>query len=108
MTSQIGQRFGGYGLLVGLLVLLCVFLIWPILLTVQGGFVNQDGQFTVQYIISVCTDLLLREGLFNSLAIGLCTTLLCVLIALPLGFLAVRCDFTGSAGSLSMIQCLIR
>src|SRR5690606_733560 len=80
-----------------LLAVLALFLVWPIVLTVRGGFVDAEGDFTLRYIIGIFRDPVLVDGLVNSLIIATCTTLLCIAIALPLSTLAARYDFRGKA-----------
>lgn len=100
-----------YGLLGLLLTLMAVFLIWPILLTVAGGF-HHDGQFTLKYFfdtgadaagIGVLQDPLYLHGLLNSLLVAVCTTLLCLVISMPMALLAARCEFTGKAVVSSLV-----
>jgi iron(III) transport system permease protein len=78
-----------------LLAALTLFLIWPIVLTVRGGFISPDGNFTFQYIQSIFRDPLLIQGLINSFLIASVTTLLSLLLALPLSILTARYDFPG-------------
>ncbi len=74
-----------------------VFLIWPICLTLVGGFKTTaaDGSsaFTLDFVRLVFEDPTLRAGLWNALMIATATTLLCLVISLPLALLTVRCDF---------------
>lgn len=96
MTLTLRQhRIFAYALFGLLVVALAVFLIWPILLTVAGGFLAPDGQFTLGYLTGLFHDPVVKEGLANSLAIAACTTLLCLLIVLPLALIATRYDFPG-------------
>ena len=92
-----------YGLIVAVGIMLVIFLLWPIVLTVKGGFADTDGQFTLTYIRSVFRDPLMLKGLGNSLLIATCTTTLCFLIALPLAVIAARCEFPGKAILSSLI-----
>ena len=82
-----------YALLALLLAFFAGGLLYPIWLTVRGGFaenvVTGEG-FTVSHVAEVFADPVLREGLVRSLMIALCTTTLCVLIALPLAVLAAN------------------
>ncbi|MAE68089.1 MAG: ABC transporter permease [Phycisphaeraceae bacterium] len=81
-----------------------LFMIWPIVLTVRGGFVGVDGRFTFGYVASIYRDPVMLRGLFNSLSIATFTTLLCLLLTLPLAVLAVRCDFRGKRIATSLIM----
>ncbi|MHC4219224.1 MAG: ABC transporter permease [Planctomycetota bacterium] len=70
-----------------------VFLVYPVWLTVRGGFEASGGGFTFSHVAQVLADPVLREGLFNAFAIATCTTLLSLVIALPPAVLAARYDF---------------
>ena len=76
---------------VAMLVYLFFFLI-PLGSVIKGGFFV-DGGFTLEYITGVFSNPIYREGLFNSLMIGLGTTLLATVIALPLAWAANRFTF---------------
>jgi iron(III) transport system permease protein len=87
-------------LLTGLcLALLVVFLLWPIWLTVQGGFqdVSVEGGegWTTQHVVSVFQDPVLRESLWRSLQVAVTVTFLCLVISLPLALLSTRYEFPG-------------
>jgi iron(III) transport system permease protein len=69
-----------------------LFFLIPLGVVIKGGFFV-DGGFTLRYITGVFTNPIYREGLFNSLLIGVGTTLLATLIALPLAWLANRFAF---------------
>lgn len=83
----------------GILAILAIFLIWPILLTVRGGFIGPDGGFTLDYFIApgtgVLRDPLYLRGLLNAFLIAVCTTLLCLIITLPMAAIATKRDFPG-------------
>jgi iron(III) transport system permease protein len=77
----------------GLFAFFAAFLIYPIWLTVQGGFESRTGGFTMHHIWIVFEDPVLRNGFLNALGIAVCTTLVCLIIALPLATLAARYTF---------------
>lgn len=79
----------------GLLAFFGAFLIYPIWLTVQGGFESKAGGFTMHHVMVVFEDPVLRAGFLNAVGIAVCTTLLCLIIALPLATLAARFTFPG-------------
>jgi iron(III) transport system permease protein len=79
----------------GLFAFFAAFLIYPIWLTVQGGFEGRGGGFTLHHIWSVFDDPVLRSGFFNAIGIAVCTTLACLVISLPLATLSARCNFPG-------------
>ncbi len=97
MASRLKPNIPRLALFGGLLAIMGVFLIWPIALTVRGGFLAPDGSLTFNYILSIFRDPILMAGLGNSLLIAFFTTILCLAITLPLSALAARYDFPGKA-----------
>lgn len=95
LLARLRHRLGAYALFLVVLAFLCAFLIWPIVLTVVGGFRTPAGALTGAYLIGLFDDPVVREGLVNSLMIAACVTVLCLLISLPLALLATRYDFPG-------------
>ncbi len=91
MRSRI--RPGQFALLAVLFGIFGAFLIYPIWLTVSGGFEGREGGFTLFHIGTVFRDPLLRQGLLNAFGIAICTTLLCLLIGVPLAVANARFDF---------------
>ncbi len=87
-----------YALLVALLVLLALFLLYPIILTVSGAFVSPvDKSLTLSNLLLVFEDPSTLRGLSNSLKIATGTTTLTLLIALPLAVAAAKFKFPGKA-----------
>ncbi len=85
-----------YALLGLLLLLLGVFLLYPVWLTVRGGFaadIVTGRGWTLEHVGLVFRDPVLREGLINAFGIAAATTALCVLIGLPLAFFSARHSF---------------
>ena len=85
-------------LTLGALALLALFLVYPIALTTRAGFADDptsgDG-FTLTHILRVFQNPTTLEGLANALKIATLTTVLSILIALPLAALGARRDFPG-------------
>lgn len=82
-----------YALLATLLGLFGFFLLYPIWLTVRGGFatdVQRGTGFTFDHVLAIFRDPVLRQGLTNSLLVATCTTLAATAIALPLAVLAAN------------------
>ncbi len=83
-----------YGLLGLCLLLLAVFLILPIVLTVRGGFLETSAagetSYTLRHFALVLADPLFREGLFNTFMIAVWTTLLSIVISVPLAVFSAR------------------
>lgn len=93
MTGRAQGRLWHYAILGALILLLGLVLLYPILLTVRGGFASDvaTGQgFTLRHILTVFRDPVLLGGLLNSAKIAALTTTLASLIALPLAVLAAR------------------
>ena len=86
-----------YAVLWSIFALLAVVLIYPIWLTVQGGFtsVQPGGGFTLWHVLEVFRDPDLRAGILNALLIATCTTFLATVVSMPLAIIAARHDFPG-------------
>lgn len=98
MTPRARRNLTQYGLLSACLLVLTVFLLLPISLTVKGGITKTDPithttSLTADHVLMVFQNPLYREGLVNAFFIACMTTLLCVLIALPLALLSARYRF---------------
>ena len=74
-----------------------LFFIWPISETLYGAFIGSDGKFTIDYIAEVFRNPLYVEGLWNSLQMGVWSTLLAALIAIPLAWMSDRFLFPGKS-----------
>ncbi len=96
-TRRFFRSFWHYALLFAALTILILFLVYPILLTVWGGFTTGDGGFTLGHIAAVFSDPVLVQGLINSFKIATGTTTLAILIALPLAILSANYKFPGKA-----------
>jgi len=90
-------------LMIALLAFFGVFLIYPIWLTVRGGFEGHGGRFTLHHIAVVFADSSLRAGLVNAFLIAVCTTALCFLLALPPAALNAKYEFPGKAALSALI-----
>jgi iron(III) transport system permease protein len=71
------------------------FFLWPIAETLRGAFVTGAGEVTLDYIFEVFRNPIYLEGLWNSLLMGVFSTFLAMLIALPLAFMSDRYLFPG-------------
>jgi iron(III) transport system permease protein len=72
---------------------LAATLLYPIALTIRGGFASDPATgegFTLEHLANVFRDPVLTTALLNSLKLALTTTTLTVLIALPLAVLSAR------------------
>ncbi|MCC6677890.1 MAG: iron ABC transporter permease [Phycisphaerales bacterium] len=80
--------------------LLAVFLVYPIVLTVWGGFVKQTAagpRFTLEHLLLIFEDSTLLSGLFNSLRVAATTTFLAMAIGFPLAVLSAGYRFRGKS-----------
>jgi iron(III) transport system permease protein len=100
LRRVLARLAGRYALYVVILAMMLAFLVWPIILTVAGGFVSTkvvDGKVvhgvTLAHIWGVFEDPLLVRGLINALMLGICSTVLCLAVTLPLSMLSVKYEF---------------
>ena len=87
-----------YGLLLAILLVLGLFLLYPIGLTVRGGFaadVTTGEGWTLDHLILVFKDPTRVAGIVNAFKIAVATTTLCIIISLPLAVLSARFNFPG-------------
>jgi iron(III) transport system permease protein len=75
--------------------IMVVFFIFPILVTVKQAFVDTQGSFTLADLIQIAENPLYREGLMNSFKMAIGSTLLSLLIAMPLAYIATKYSFPG-------------
>ncbi|MEI6175829.1 MAG: iron ABC transporter permease [Verrucomicrobiota bacterium] len=74
--------------------LFAVFFIYPAGMVVKQAFEGKDG-FTLQYFSVVFNNPIYREGLWNSFALGMASTIVALCIAFPLALVGHRYDFAG-------------
>lgn len=89
-----------YALLTGVLLVLGLFLLYPIWLTVRGGFardITSGTGFTLDHVLGVFRDPRLVDGLLNSAKVATTTTTLTILISLPLAVVGARYKFPGKS-----------
>lgn len=98
MSARTLRNLIQYGILAMLLTLLGLFLLYPIGLTIRGGFAVDPATgsgWTFDHVRLVFEDPLQVAGLLNSLKIAVATTLFCIIISLPLATLSARYTFPG-------------
>ena len=88
---------------------LAVFLLWPVLQILKGGFMNADGRLTLVYLGELLRNPLYLGGLKNSFLLALVTTVLALLIAVPLAVVADRYRFPAKnlLGSLVLVPMIL-
>ncbi len=86
-----------------------LFFAWPVVETLKGAFVGADGKFTWDYIAEVFRNPIYLEGLWNSFQMGLWSTLLTALIAVPLAVISDKYLFPGKSllGALILIPMIL-
>jgi len=98
-----------YAFLSVIMALFGAFFFWPIWVVVRGGFLDVSGQFTLEYIGEVFRNPVYRTGLLNALGLGVYTTILSLVIALPLAYCSDRYDFWGKSifGTLVLLPIML-
>ena len=72
-----------------------VFLVWPVLESVAGAFVDAGGRMSMGYLAEVFKNPIYAEGLWNAVLMGVGSTAIALLISLPLAWVGDRYDFPG-------------
>ena len=73
--------------------LFAIFFAWPIWQIIKGGFLDGNGDFTFAYFQAVFTNRIYVTSILNSALIGVMTTSLALLIALPLAYFSDKYEF---------------
>jgi iron(III) transport system permease protein len=73
------------------------FFAWPIGETLRGAFFTPEGTLTLSYVIEIFRNPIYLEGLTNAFLLAVASTILTVLLALPLAFLSDRFLFPGKS-----------
>ncbi len=71
-----------------------IFFVWPIFQTLRGSFYH-DGRLTGRFILEVFRSPVYLEGFINSFEIAVATTVLVLLMTIPMAVLADRYEFRG-------------
>ena len=96
-SSKLARVFGnfiGYFTVIATIAILVIFLIVPVGNIVIKAFIH-DGQFTLEYFNLLFANPLLSEAIWNSVKIGLATTFLATLVALPLAVANAKFEYRG-------------
>lgn len=96
MLPRLRRLIPQYALLAVLVGVLVLFLLYPIALTIRGGFaadVATGEGWTIDHLRLVFRDPWLMGGLLNSALIAAATTFIAIVIALPLAILSARYRF---------------
>lgn len=98
MSSRTTRNLIQYGLMLAILLVLGAFLLYPIALTVRGGFAVDPATgegWTLRHLMLIFRDPGRVSGLVHAFQIAVATTTLCIIIALPLAVLGARFSFPG-------------
>jgi len=82
----------GYGTVVATLLMLCFFLVYPVGLIISKAFQGPNG-FTLEYFVLLFQNDLQTTAIWNSVQIGIATTIIATVIALPLSIMTTKYDF---------------
>ncbi len=96
------HRWPAWLLMAFVLAFFAVFLLWPVWETVQGAF-GARGRWTTAYLVGVFRNPVYLEGLFNAARIALTTTVLVMLLSVPLAWLSTRFDFPGKSVATALL-----
>jgi iron(III) transport system permease protein len=90
-------------------VFFAAFFLWPVLQIIKGGFINADGDLTIAYLTALLSDPLYLDGLRTSFLLACTSTMLAMLIALPLAVISDRFLFPAKniLGSLVLIPMIL-
>lgn len=88
------KRFSACIYLIATLFFGCFF-IWPIFQIVQGGIYDTNGHLTLDFIKEVFLNEIYVEGLFNALGLAFYSTLLSMLLGVPLARFSDKYEFPG-------------
>ena len=84
-----------YYITITVVLLFGVFFLYPVGMTLATAFRSEGGGFTMDYIFAVFKNPVYREGLWNSLMMGIFSTLGALAIAFPLALASHRWIFPG-------------
>lgn len=76
-----------------IVLILSAFFLYPLYKTVRGGFFDDDGRFTLEFLKEVFRNPIYMEGLWNSLRLAVATTFVVLCLSVPLAFLSARFQF---------------
>ena len=95
MYSKGQTRLYSSLLALAILLFLSATLLYPIWLTIAGAFESKTGNWTLHHFWSILQEPSTQKGLINALLIATMTTIISILISLPLAILTARYKFPG-------------
>ena len=95
-TEQAPARVGGIDLskpvLYGFALVLCLLIVMPMSWLVYYGFTDKAGAFTLQNFVTLVQDPTLLDPLVTTFTLALSTSVICCVVAAPMGWLVARTD----------------
>src|SRR5215207_5821498 len=78
--------------LYGFALALCLLIVLPMSWLVYYGFTDKDGAFTLRNFATLVNDLTLLDPLITTFILATSTSLICCVVAAPMGWLVARTD----------------
>jgi len=78
--------------LYGFALVLCLLIVLPMSWLVYYGFTDKNGAFTLQNFVTLVNDPTLRDPLITTFILATSTSLICCVVAAPMGWLVARTD----------------
>ncbi|MFC5051467.1 ABC transporter permease [Rubritalea spongiae] len=79
----------------GVIVFFGIFFLMPVADVMKQAFLDENGAFSIDYLWAVFSNPVYLEGLWNALALGVVSTVVTFLVALPLALASYRWAFPG-------------
>src|SRR6187397_2649802 len=71
---------------------LCLLIVLPMSWLVYYGFTDKDGAFSLQNFVTLVNDPTLREPFVTTFILAFSTSVICCVVAAPMGWLVARTD----------------
>src|SRR6185503_1450552 len=78
--------------LYGFAAVLCLLIVLPMSWLVYYGFTDKDGAFSLQNFVTLVNDPTLREPFVTTFILAFSTSVICCVVAAPMGWLVARTD----------------
>jgi iron(III) transport system permease protein len=78
--------------LYGFALVLCLLIVLPMSWLVYYGFTDKNGAFSLQNFVTLVNDPTLRDPLITTFILATSTSLICCVVAAPMGWLVARTD----------------
>ena len=78
--------------LYGFALVLCLLIVLPMSWLVYYGFTDKNGAFSLQNFVTLVNDPTLRDPLITTFILATSTSLICCIVAAPMGWLVARTD----------------